>query len=659
MGSSLGAALANGSGLGFVDLTRSNYVALTNSNWTPLPNGWYDVSDAGAPPKNVTGFNGWGGFGDISYSSTLVGGSNAQNNDAMCIVMSDCAGVCLANVRLISQNWAPSHTAGNVTWNSGNSIWAPASGGPYNQSAWTSGKDANFDNQVQGTVSTVTVSGTIASVNSLNFNTDWRTLGSTAAGYQWIPTYTLIPDPANGGTIILTGDAVITAGAGTDQKSPDGNFSNVGGGCSLISCPIAGAAGLYKAGAGNLILTGANTYSGGTTVGGGTLMLGYGGTAAPLGGGTSGTIQGNVVNLANLAFNYSSAADVSVRTFTGQISGTGSVDVFGTGTTIFTNNHTYTGVTTIHANSALQIGNGGTSGAIVGDVVNNGTLVFNRSGSVTYSGTIYDGSAFFPANGSTNGYSYIYGGETAQPGNLIQMGPGKLTLDNSQMRYTGTTTVAGGALEITGASSSMAVFATAKTNVANGFLVLNYRANPSGQNGLVSTLQSLLRAGYNGGIHSFQPGYGYQLYSTAASNRIGLGWVDNAATYEVTIMPALYGDANLDGVVDASDLNTVLANYDLGGVSWSQGDFNYDGVVNFADLNKVLTNYHRTGPLNINDLPALAMESLLADGQAMQLLTGDGITISGAGAVPEPSSGVLLLFAVAAVLLFRRRLPRA
>ena len=285
-----------------------------------------------------------------------------------------------------------------MTWDNGTTHnWSYSSAtsqiGASYTNTWASGvypcvgEDAVFE----GNGGTVTVSGTIASVNSINFNTDWRTLQSTAPGYQWIPTYTLNADAANGGAITLTGDAVITAGAGTDTTSPDG-YQNVGGGCSLIGCPIGGTTGLYKAGAGNLILTGSNNYTGSTTVVGGTLMLGYGGAASPLSGGTSGTIQGDVNNLANLAFNYSSAATLSVRTFTGNISGTGSVEVMGSGTTIFTNSNPYTGVTTIHSGSALQIGNGGTTGTIGGDVVNNGTLVFNRS-LTTFTGTIYDGSA--------------------------------------------------------------------------------------------------------------------------------------------------------------------------------------------------------------------------------------------------------------------------
>ena len=173
----------------------------------------------------------------------------------------------------------------------------------------------------------------------------------------------------------------------------------------------------------------------------------------------------------------SSTAPTGVSTFTGNISGTGSVDILGTGKTTFTSNNTYAGITTIHAGSTLQIGNGGSTGAIVGDVVNNGTLVFKRAGTVTYSGTIHDGSTFFPTNGSTNGYSYLYGGETAHAGNLTQAGPGTLILDNSQLQYTGVTKVTAGTLEITSASPTMSLLDSTKTqgvNITGGMLVLDY-----------------------------------------------------------------------------------------------------------------------------------------------------------------------------------------
>jgi hypothetical protein len=196
------------------------------------------------------------------------------------------------------------------------------------------------------------------------------------------------------------------------------------------------------------------------------------------------------------------------------------------------------------------------------------------------------------------------------------------------MRYTGTTTVSGGALKITSASSSMAVLNTTKTNLSNGYLVLDYSANTGNEISLVTQLVTDLHNAYNGGSNSFQSGHGYQIYSTSASTTQGLGWVDNATTHQVTVMPALYGDCNLDGKVNFNDLSVLLAHYgSTSGMGWSQGDFTYDGTVNFNDLSKLLATYGSTGPLNINNLPALALQSIEADSQAMQMLASDGITI--------------------------------
>ena len=112
-------------------------------------------------------------------------------------------------------------------------------------------------------------------------------------------------------------------------------------------------------------LTGNNTYTGGTTIAAGTLQLGDGGT--------TGSIVGDVLNNGTLAVNRS-----DTFTFEGVISGTGAFEQIGTGTTILTADNTYTGGTTIVAGT-LQLGNGGTTGAILGDVLNSGTLAVNRS----------------------------------------------------------------------------------------------------------------------------------------------------------------------------------------------------------------------------------------------------------------------------------------
>jgi autotransporter-associated beta strand protein len=66
-------------------------------------------------------------------------------------------------------------------------------------------------------------------------------------------------------------------------------------------------------------------------------------------GGTTGSIVGNVLDNATLAFNRSNAT-----TFAGTISGSGAVNQIGSGTTILTATNTYTGGTTI-SGGVLQV----------------------------------------------------------------------------------------------------------------------------------------------------------------------------------------------------------------------------------------------------------------------------------------------------------------
>ena len=266
---------------------------------------------------------------------------------------------------------------------------------------------------------------------------------------------------------------------GPNNGLPGGGTIDTNSFQTTISQGITGAGGLTvmdsTSSTGRVILTGANTYSGGTTIASGTLQLGNGGA--------SGSIVGNVADNGALAFNRSDAATFSglvsgtgslaqigtgttiltanntytggttsrrepcnsamaeppaassamsptmaslafnrsdVVTFPGLVSGTGSLAQIGTGTTILTANNTYTGGTTISAGT-LQLGNGGTSGGIVGNVTDNGALVFNRSDVVTFPGLV------------------------SGTGSLAQIGTGTtiLTANNT---YTGGTTISAGTL---------------------------------------------------------------------------------------------------------------------------------------------------------------------------------------------------------------------
>ena len=174
---------------------------------------------------------------------------------------------------------------------------------------------------------------------------------------------------------------------------------------------------LAKHGNGTLILSGANSYTGTTTINGGTLQLGNGGASGNLG-------TGAVTNHGTLAFNRSDTMTVA-----NDISGAGALLQSGTGKTVLTGNNSYQGTTTINSGT-LQVGNGGTSGNLgAGAVTNSGSLVFNRSDALTV------------------------GNDISGTGSLTHVGTGVTTLTGSNS-YTGGTFVQAGTLKI-GALSSL------------------------------------------------------------------------------------------------------------------------------------------------------------------------------------------------------------
>jgi outer membrane autotransporter protein len=236
------------------------------------------------------------------------------------------------------------------------------------------------------------------------------------------------------GAVLNNGATAAALTAGNDKANS--TFSGIlENGTSVLA--------LTKSGTGTLVLSGANTYTGGTTISAGTLQIGNGGT--------TGSITGNVADSGVLVFDRSDSL-----TFAGAISGMGSVSQIGTGKTILTGNNTYSGGTTINAGT-LQIGNGGTTGTIIGNVTDSGTLVFNRIDSVTFGGVI------------------------SGTGSLVKQGAGTVTLPGANA-YTGTTTVNAGSLIVDGS------IASAETEV-NAGAFLGGRGSLGGNlvnNGIVS-----------------------------------------------------------------------------------------------------------------------------------------------------------------------------
>jgi fibronectin-binding autotransporter adhesin len=240
---------------------------------------------------------------------------------------------------------------GSGTWQSGSAgaktNWTDASGAV--NAAFNDGSFGVF----QGTPGTVTVDGSLGDV--------------ATAGMQFA---------SNG--YVVQGDALHLTGSAADPahaiiRVGDGSAAGAGYTATLGNV-LTGGTGLVKTDAGTLVLGADNTYTGGTTIQGGTLQLGNGGT--------TGSLLGNVLDNGTLAFSRS-----GTFSFDGIISGTGALQQSGTGTLILTGNNTYTGGTTVNS-GILQIGDGGTTGWITGDIVNNKYVRFNRSDDVVFGGNI-------------------------------------------------------------------------------------------------------------------------------------------------------------------------------------------------------------------------------------------------------------------------------
>ena len=209
-----------------------------------------------------------------------------------------------------------------------------------------------------------------------------------------------------GNAISLRGNIANSAVVEFNQTS-DGNYTGV----------ISGTGQLKKLGAAVLTLTGANTYTGLTTVSAGTLA------------GNTTSLRGAIANSAIVEFNQTSNGN-----YTGVISGTGQLSKIGTGVLILTGANTYTGLTTVTAGTLR-----GNTTSLRGAIANSAIVEFNQATNGTYAGVI------------------------SGTGQLSKIGTGTVSL-SGESSYKGSTGINAGALFIEGNQSN----ATGAVSVALG-----------------------------------------------------------------------------------------------------------------------------------------------------------------------------------------------
>ncbi|WP_230413190.1 autotransporter-associated beta strand repeat-containing protein [Paraburkholderia antibiotica] len=449
---------------------------------------------------------------------------------------------------------------------------------------------------------------------------------------------------------------------------------------------------LTKAGAGTLTLSAVNSYTGTTTVNGGTLAMGIANaiassSAVTVNSGATLALQdfsqtlndlsgAGAVTLGSSSATVLSANNTAATTFSGTISGAGSVDKTGTAALTLSGNNTYSGGTTVSAGTLVAAnGNALGSGAVANnaalqlDFASDSTLAntLSGTGSLTKTGA---GTATLTATGSTQGAVSAAAGtlEFAQNGVFnasdytTQSGATTSIGGNSQLAASGTfTEAAGSTLDVTLGTNNPVI--TANTATLGGILnIAGFAADaPSSASALTSTRFTIVSTtgGISGDFSGITLGSAaspvdYLVLAAGATGRsvnnllytvgFGLAWQAGST--------AGNGTFTLENASDAFNVDVALANQTASATGWNGMDLTKAGAGTLTL--SALNSYTGTTTVNSGTL-AMGIANAIASSSAVTVNSGATLALqdfsqtvnnlSGAGAITLGSQASTVLTA--------------
>jgi len=250
-----------------------------------------------------------------------------------------------------------------------------------------------------------------------------------------------------------------------------------------------------------------------------------------------------------------------------------------------------------------------------------GTLALHSPGGSTLAGPA---AVRFETTGGTAATLSAQGGSHVVLAPLIMAGDTRIDVQAGTLTLANHTTVqAGAVLAVTGTGLAIDTEAGGTLDLGTGSLIVDYDAGA----GPLTQVADWVRSGLNaaGGGYWDGPGIASSDAAGQADRLTAVGILDNGdptvggketfageavdAT-SVLVHYTWWGDANLDGVIDANDYEVIDKGFLFTPetMGWWTGDFNYDGMIDANDYDRIDKAFlFQTGPLGDPE-PAAAPE---------------------------------------------------